>query len=74
APAFAELTEPDNLLVSGDKLLASSGNAIYSVAAGATPTVVETFPSAVTALTLSPSGELTVGLESGKLLISGKEV
>jgi hypothetical protein len=74
APAFAELTEPDNLLVSGDRLLASSGNAIHSAAAGATPTVVETFPSAVTALAFSPSGELTVGLESGKLLVSGEEV
>ncbi|TIM94339.1 MAG: hypothetical protein E5Y34_31190, partial [Mesorhizobium sp.] len=60
APAFAELTEPDNLLVTGDRLLASSGNAIHSIAAGAEPVVVETFPSAVTALALSPSGELTV--------------
>ena len=74
APAFAELTEPDNLLISSDRLLASSGNAIYSLAAGAAPVVVETFPSPVTALALSPSGELTVGLESGKLLIAGKEV
>ncbi|RUW63149.1 hypothetical protein [Mesorhizobium sp. M7A.F.Ca.US.008.03.1.1] len=74
APAFAELTEPDNLLVSGDRLLASSGNVIHSVAAGATPTVVETFPSPVTALAMSPSGELAVGLESGKLLVAGKEV
>jgi hypothetical protein len=74
APAFADLTEPDNLLISGDKLLASSGNAIYSIAAGTEPKVVETFPSPVTALALSASAELTVGLESGKLLIAGKEV
>ena len=74
APAFAELTEPDNLLVTGDRLLASSGNAIHSISAGAEPVVVETFPSAVTALALSPSGELTVGLESGKLLIGGSDV
>ncbi|WP_095202042.1 hypothetical protein [Mesorhizobium carmichaelinearum] len=74
APVFAELTEPDNLLTSGDRVLASSGNAVYSLAAGAEPKVVETTPSPVTALALSPSGELTVGLESGKLLISGKEV
>ncbi|MER8981922.1 hypothetical protein [Mesorhizobium sp. M0870] len=76
APAFTELTEPDNLLVADGRLLASSGNAIYSIAAGTEPRVVETFPSPVTALALalSPSGELTVGLESGKLLISGKEV
>ncbi|GLQ78749.1 hypothetical protein GCM10007881_22650 [Mesorhizobium huakuii] len=73
APAFAELSEPDNLLVSGGRLLASSGNAVYSLAAGAEPQVIETFPSPITALALSPSGELTVALESGKLLISGKE-
>ncbi len=74
APAFAELSEPDNLLVSGDRLLASSGNAVYSLAAGAEPKVIDTFPSPITALALSPSGDLTVALESGKVLISGKEV
>ncbi|MCA0033984.1 hypothetical protein [Mesorhizobium sp. B263B2A] len=74
APAFAELTEPDNLLVSGDRLLASSGNAIYSLAAETEPKVVETFSSPITALALSPLGELTVGLENGKLLIGGQEI
>jgi len=74
APAFAELTEPDNLLVSGDRLLASSGNAVYSLAAETEPKVVETFSSPITALALSPLGELTVGLENGKLLIGGQEI
>ncbi|TGV51647.1 hypothetical protein EN784_49115 [bacterium M00.F.Ca.ET.141.01.1.1] len=74
APAFAELTEPDNLLVAGGRLLASSGNAVLGIAVGVEPVVVETFPSPVTALSLSPSGELTVGLESGKLFIAGREV
>lgn len=74
APAFAELSEPDNLLAKGDRLLASSGNAVYAIQAGGEPKVVETFPSPVTALALSPSGDLTVGLETGKLLISGKDV
>ncbi|ESX93453.1 hypothetical protein [Mesorhizobium sp. LNJC403B00] len=74
APVFADLTEPDNLLVADGRLLASSGNAIYSLAAGVEPKVVETFPSPITALALSLSGELTVGLESGKLLVAGKEV
>ncbi|TSE04216.1 hypothetical protein C1D09_024475 [Mesorhizobium intechi] len=74
ARAFAELSEPDNLLVSGDRLLATSGNAVYSLAAGAGSKVVETFPSPITALARSPSGELTVGLESGKLLVAGKEL
>jgi len=74
APAFADLTEPDNLLVADGRLLVSSGSAIYSLAAGVKPKVVETFPSPITALALSPSGELTVGLESGRLLVAGKEV
>jgi hypothetical protein len=74
APAFVELSEPDNVLVDGDRLLVSSGNAVYAIAAGTEPNVVETFPSPVIALALSPFGELTVGLESGKLLIAGKEV
>jgi hypothetical protein len=74
APAFAELREPDTLLVCGDRLLASSGNAVYSIAAETLPKVVETFPSPVTALALLASGELIVGLENGKLLIGGKDV
>jgi len=74
APAFAELGEPDNLLVRDGRLLASSGNAVYSIAAATGPVVTETFTSSVTALARSPSGELTVGLESGKLLIAGEYV
>ena len=74
APAFAELAEPDNLLTAEGRLLVSSGNAVLAVAAGSEPAVVETFQSPVTALAISPTGELTVGLENGKLLIAGKEV
>lgn len=74
APAFANLIEPDNLLVADGRLLASSGNTVHAVAAGAEPIVVETFPSAITALALSLSGELTVALETGKLLIGGKDI
>ncbi|MER8577989.1 hypothetical protein NKG95_04500 [Mesorhizobium sp. M1423] len=73
APAFVELPEPDNLLIDKDRLLAASGNAVYALAAGAAPTIVETFPSPVTALARSPAGELTVGLENGRLLIAGKD-
>ncbi|MER9242497.1 hypothetical protein [Mesorhizobium sp. M0633] len=73
AAAFAELPEPDNLLIADGRLLASSANAVYAVTAGGAPVLVETFPSRVTALARSPAGELTVGLESGRLLIAGKE-
>jgi len=74
ASPLTSLAEPDNLLVADGRLLASSGNIIHAIKAGAEPAVVETFSSPITALALSPSGELVVGLESGKLLISGKEV
>ncbi|MET2825937.1 hypothetical protein [Mesorhizobium shangrilense] len=74
APAFASLAEPDNLLLADGRLLASSGNVIYVIKVGAEPAVIETFSSPVTALALSPTGELVVGIESGKLLIAGKEV
>ncbi|TIO53400.1 MAG: SMP-30/gluconolactonase/LRE family protein [Mesorhizobium sp.] len=73
-PVLATLSEPDNLLVDGQRLLASSGNAIYSITLAAEPAVVEHFQSPVTALALSPSGELTVGLESGELLLADREV
>lgn len=73
APVFSALIEPDNLVATGDRLLASSGNAVFSIARGAEPAVVEAFPSPVTALAVSPSGDLAVGLETGKLLIAGKE-
>jgi len=74
ASALTSLAEPDNLLVADGRLLASSGHIIYAINAGAEPAVVETFSAPVTALALSPSGELVVGLESGQLLIAGKEV
>ena len=74
APVFADLSEADNLLVEGDRLLASSGNAVFALGAKGEPLAVETFPSTVSALACSPAGELTVGLEMGKLLIGGREV
>ncbi|MEZ2330297.1 hypothetical protein AB6802_11260 [Mesorhizobium sp. RCC_202] len=74
APAFAQMTEPDNLLVNGERLLASSGNTVFAVVAKGEPTVVETLPATISALALSPTGELTVALETGKLLIGGEEI
>ncbi|RAZ90768.1 hypothetical protein DPM33_10675 [Mesorhizobium hawassense] len=73
-PAFAEVAEPDNLLTADGRLLVSSGNAVLAIAAGSEPVLVETFQSPVAALALSPQGDLTVGLESGKLLMAGREV
>lgn len=74
AEIFTTLADADNLAVRGEALFASSGNAVYEIAAGTAPRVVETFSAPVTALAVSPAGELAVGLETGKLLIAGKEV
>jgi hypothetical protein len=74
ADVFADLSEVDNLAVRNGGLVASSGNAVFSIAAGKEPVVVETHQSPVTALAISPSGETAVGLETGKLLIAGNEI
>jgi hypothetical protein len=73
AEIFTTLADADNLAVRGGMLLASSGNAVFELAAGAAPRVVETFAAPVTALAVSPAGELAVGLETGKIFIAGKE-
>lgn len=74
AHVFTRLAGADNLLFMGDRLLASSGNAVFSITAGAEPVEIATFASPVTALAVSPSGEMAVGLESGKLLAAGKDI
>jgi hypothetical protein len=74
AELVASLSEADNLLVRDGKLLASSGNAIFAIDEGQEPALVETHSAPVTALAISRSGELAVGLENGKLLIGGREL
>jgi hypothetical protein len=73
ADIFTTLADADNLAVRNGALLASSGNAVYEIAAGAAPRVAETFAAPVTAFAVSPSGDLAVGLETGSLVIGGKE-
>ena len=72
AAAFAAITEPDMLVLQDGRLLASSGNAVFVLAAGADPVVVETFAAPVTALAVSPAGLLAVGLETGVLTVGGQ--
>lgn len=74
AEVFASLSEPDNIAVHRGRLTVSSGNALFQIAAGQDPIVIETFPSPVTAIAVSPAGELAVGLETGKLIVEEKEV
>lgn len=74
ATLLATLPEADNLVVSGSDILATSGNAIYSVGNGREPSVVETFQSQITTLAVSSGNERAVALDSGKLLIDGREI
>lgn len=67
------LPAPDNLVSAGEKLLASSGNTVVSIVPGTEPEVVATFDAPVTALAVSPAGEIAAGLETGRLSIGGKE-
>lgn len=74
AGVLTGLSEADNLVVSHGRVLASSGNAVFILSAGVDPVALETFPAPVTALAVSPSGELAVGLETGVLTIGDKPV
>lgn len=74
ASVWAKLGEVDSLAIRDDTVLATSGNAVFAVADGAEATVVESFSAPVTALAVSPSGDIAVGLETGKLVVSGREV
>jgi hypothetical protein len=71
APVFASLPGADNLCQASGRVLATSEAAIYAMAEGETPTLVETFPAAITALAAAPDGTLAVALDDG-LLIEGE--
>lgn len=73
APVLAEMPAPDALVSQSGRLLASSGKAVLEVAEGGRSAAVAEFASTVTALAVSPAGAVATGLESGKLLIDGKE-
>src|ERR1700709_2445209 len=69
APVLAELPEPDNLPLLDGGPVASSGNAAFSIKDPAEPTVLQSFAAPITALAVSPSGEIAVGLETGVLTV-----
>jgi hypothetical protein len=74
APLLAALPAPDNLVAAGGRLLASSGNAVFAIADVGQQQPVQSFEAPVSALAVSPAGELAVALESGKLFLDGKEL
>jgi hypothetical protein len=74
APVFAELRHADNLCEAGGQLFASSGNALYALAEGEPPKLVETFASEVTALAATPDATLAVALDDGTFIEGGNPV
>jgi len=73
AEAVAPLAEADNLVARGANVLASSGNTVFALAPGAEPQALTSYTAPVTALAVSPAGELAAGLESGRLFIGEAE-
>jgi len=70
APVFARLPAPDNLVVWQGRVVASSGPAL--VAPGGE--VLQRFGADVTAVAVSATDDLAVGLEDGSLTIAGAAV
>lgn len=74
APLFAELPNADNLCHANGRLLATSGAELHALSDGAVPELVETFPSAISALAASADGTLAVALDDGTLIEGGNTV
>lgn len=73
APAAVTLGDADNLVRLPDGLAASSGNTLYRIEAGRPPRKWRSFGASVTAVAVSPSGDLAVATETGALHISDRE-
>jgi len=66
APAVLEVTAPDNLCSDGERLIFSSGDKVFALD-GDQVEEIQSFDAAVTALAVSPSGDLAIGLDNGEL-------
>ena len=67
APAALEIAAPDNLCADGERLVFSSGNQVLSLQPGGGAQPVQSFDAPVTALALSPAGDLAIGLDNGEI-------
>ena len=74
AAVFAALPQADNLAWWDGRLIASGGAALYTLAAGAAPALLQSFAAPVSALAVSASEELAVALEGGVLRVGGRDV
>lgn len=72
AQSTLKFSEADNLALTAEGLIASSGNALYRVEAEQT-ILLKTFAAPITAVAVSPFGVVAVGLETGALHISDNQ-
>ena len=70
APVFAQMPAPDNLVFWQGRVVASSGPALMAPGGE----VLQRYGSDITALAVSPHGDLAVGLADGSLTIAGVAV
>jgi hypothetical protein len=66
APVVLEVPAPDNLCSDGEHLFFSSGEKIFALR-GDGVDEVHSFDAPVTALAVSPAGDLAIGLDNGEL-------
>jgi hypothetical protein len=74
APVFSELAGADNIVCYRGRVVASSGHTLYNVAAGQVPSVPEVFAASISALSVSPGGELAIALDNGQLFCGGRQI
>jgi strictosidine synthase-like protein len=66
APVVLEIEAPDNLCVDGGQLVFSSGNTVFVLRSGQADEI-QRFDAPVTALAVSPSGDVAIGFDNGEL-------
>ena len=68
APAAVEIEAPDNLCSDGNRLIFSSGDQVLALdPAGGVVQEIQRFDATVTALAVSPAGDIAIGLDNGEL-------
>ena len=66
APVALEVAAPDNLCTDGERLIFSSGDKVFALQSGKVDQI-QSFDAPVTALAVSPTGDLAIGLDNGEL-------
>jgi hypothetical protein len=66
APAAVDIDAPDNLCGDGERLIFSSGDKVLAFTGGKVQEI-QAFDAPVTALAMSPAGDLAIGLDNGEL-------